>query len=248
MTSRGSMGRLPKATGSMPVDWEDKYRRLHAQHGELKGIYATMQDHNKKLQTKIRKLEADYVSLRGGAPPSSGTAPPKEDEELVSKLYAENTKLKSINKSIKEKYNALESQLEKKKREVAMLSRKVKTATGEAAATKGMMVSASQEIDIRPGETIKRPASAKSSAGKSPEPLSLAAADNSNLLEVARKYKTRYVFTLSVFSFHLFIVHPMHASNTKCLPPVRNSLIHLSHSSQLLQTGRSRGDDRTTSR
>ena len=52
MTSRGGSGRLPKAAGSMPVDWEDKYRRLHAQHGELKGIYATMQDHNKKMQTK----------------------------------------------------------------------------------------------------------------------------------------------------------------------------------------------------
>ena len=65
----------------MPVDWEDKYRRLHSQHGELKGLYAELQDHNKKLQTKIRKLEADFTALGGGAPPSTTAGPPKEDED-----------------------------------------------------------------------------------------------------------------------------------------------------------------------
>jgi hypothetical protein len=204
MTSRGGGGKLPKAAGSMSVDWEDKYRRLHSQHGELKGIYATMEDHNKKLQTKIRKLEADFISLGNGVPPSSTSGPKKEDEDLVSKLYAENTKLKAINKSIKEKYTSIETQLDKKKRECLMLNRKIKAATMEAAPIKGggaSMVSASQEIDIRPGATVKRPASASMKASKSPEPLSLAAADNSNLLEVARKYKTRYVFHFHSYPF-----------------------------------------------
>ncbi len=190
MTARG--GRLPKASGSMPVDWEDKYRRLHSQHGELKGLYAELQDHNKKLQTKIRKLEADFTALGGGAPPSSMAGPPKEDEELVSKLYAENAKLKAVNTSIKDKYKELEVNLNKKKREVAMLNKKLKMGTADNTASRGTLaVSASQEIDIRAGATTKRPASAKASSGRAPEALSLAAADNSNLLEVARKYKTR---------------------------------------------------------
>jgi len=192
MTSRGT-GRLPKTGGAATVDWEDKYRRLHSQHGELKGLYAELQDHNKKLQTKIRKLEADFTALGGGAPPSSTAGPPKEDEDLVSKLYAENAKLKAVNTSIKDKYKDLEMQLGKKKREVQLLNRKIKAAAGEAPPiSKGTSaVSASQEIDIRSGATVKRPASAKVSSTKASEPLSMAAADHSNLLEVARKYKTR---------------------------------------------------------
>ena len=73
-----------------------------------------------------------------------------------------------------------------------MLNKKLKMGTADNTASRGTLaVSASQEIDIRAGATTKRPASAKASSGRAPEALSLAAADNSNLLEVARKYKTR---------------------------------------------------------
>ena len=84
--------------------------------------------------------------------------------------------------------------MNKKKREVVMLNKKLKSGVADNTTSKATLaVSASQEIDIRAGATTKRPrpASAAVPSGKASEPLSLAAADNSNLLEVARKYKTR---------------------------------------------------------
>jgi len=124
MSQRGT-ARLSKAAPSAPTDWEDQYHRLQSQHGELKGIYNEMEEHNRKLQSKIRRIEADFLALGGGGTAPSGPRE-REDEQLVAKLYQENSKLKSQNAGLKEKYKNAVELLDKKKRENAMLNKKVK--------------------------------------------------------------------------------------------------------------------------
>jgi hypothetical protein len=148
MTSRGL---------KVETDWEDLYRRKNDEHEEFKRdrkvVEKEMEEHNRQLQRDIRKLKKDGAEL-GAAPPAGGLT--KDDEQQVSKLYAENVKLKSVNAAIKEKYKTLAEALEKKKRENIMLQKKLKASSGSTAPLlppPGRGTSALQEIDIKPAPT-----------------------------------------------------------------------------------------------
>ena len=46
-------------------DWEDKYRKLRAQHSELRVLCNQQEELILKLQTKIRVLEANFAQIGG---------------------------------------------------------------------------------------------------------------------------------------------------------------------------------------
>ena len=131
------------------------------------GLYAELQDHNKKLQTKIRKLEADFTALvarlllvwrasQGG-------------RGVGFQALCRERQVEAVSTSIKDKYKELEVNLNKKKRG-GHVEQKAQDGTADNTASRGTLaVSASQEIDIRAGATTKRPASAKASGGRAPE-------------------------------------------------------------------------------
>lgn len=188
------LGQKPAAPP--PKDWEDEYHRLNEKHGELKSIYNEMEEHNRKLQARIRKLEADFTQLGGGGPAPSGPRD-RDDETLVAKLYQDNNKLKAQNTALKEKNKLLVEALEKKKREMAMLSKKnlsLKSASvSELPSARGAIM-APQEIDIKPAPTRKG-GNSSSARPSTTDSISLPPgnADNAKLLEVARQYKVRLV-------------------------------------------------------
>lgn len=184
MTSRGLKAE---------VDWEDKYLRIKDEHEELKNIFKEMDEHNRELKSNIRKLQQS--GKKDGSAPVAMLN--KEDEQLVTKLYAENSKLKSQNTAIKEKYKALAELLEKKKREIKMLQQKVKSSFGASGvpAVAGKGTSVLQEIDIKPGRSsLKGPVSISNtgmtgiSSDAGPD-----AGENANYLQVARNLKVKYV-------------------------------------------------------
>ena len=185
MTSRGLKAE---------VDWEDKYLRLKDEHEELKNIFKEMDEHNRELKSNIRKLQQS--GKKDGAAPAAMLN--KDDEQLVTKLYAENSKLKSQNTAIKEKYKALAELLEKKKREIKMLQQKVKSSLGASgvAAVAGKGTSILQEIDIKPGRSsLKGPVSISNTGttGVSSDAGPLPDAENASYLQVARNLKVKYV-------------------------------------------------------
>jgi hypothetical protein len=184
------------------VDWEDKYLRLKDEHEELKNIFREMDEHNRELKSNIRKLQQS--GKKDGSAPVAMLN--KEDEQLVTKLYAENSKLKSQNTAIKEKYKALAELLEKKKREIKMLQQKVKSSLGASGVppVAGKGTSVLQEIDIKPGRSsLKGPVSISntgmtgisSDVGSAPD-----ASENANYLQVARNLKVKYVTPSSLLS------------------------------------------------
>jgi hypothetical protein len=185
----------------MEVDYKDQYYKLQSENQELKSIHNEMEEHNRKLQSNIRKLERDYTKIAGGAPVPTGPRD-KEDEQLVSKLYAENSKLKASNTSIKEKYKTLAEQFDKKKRECVMLQKKIKAGTGSSipplpAAGRGTSVL--QEIDIKSGPSNR--AGLRSSSGAAVHTTggtavsssvdALPDAENSKYMQVARNLKVK---------------------------------------------------------
>ena len=188
------MSKLQRTAPAPPKDWEDEYHRLNAKHAELKGIYNEMEEHNRKLQGRIRKLESDLVQLGGGGGPAVPQS--RDDEQQVAKLFQENSKLKSSNTALKEKNKLLLEALEKKKRELALVkNRSLKSASvGELPAAKGATMA--QDIDIKPAPTSKklggstRPVTAQPAVSESIT-IPSTSADNSKLLEVARQYKVR---------------------------------------------------------
>lgn len=199
MASRSLKGSV-KPAPAPPKDWEDEFHRLQSKHGELKSIYNEMEEHNRKLQARIRKLEADFTQLGGGG----GAAGPqsREDEQLVQKLYAENTKLKASNTALKEKNKLLIEALEKKKRELVMVTKKnqsLKSASiGELPIARGATLPV-QDIDIKPAPTSRK-LGGSSKAATAPEIPAIPSSnvDNTKLLEVARQYKVRYVHQLAI--------------------------------------------------
>ena len=201
---------LPRAGPEPPKDWEDQYHRVKAELNELKTNYHFMDEHNRKLQAKIRKLEADFsngggVGGGGGGGPVNSGPQAREDEQLVSKLYEENTKLKGIVAALKGKNKQLIEIIEKKKRELA-LAKKSGGGTDRAGSlrstsvgtlpsgTTGAQQRGVQDVDIRPAPNPTR----RSGGGleilqsnNNTSNSSAAAQADSNLLEVARKYKAR---------------------------------------------------------
>ncbi len=118
----------------------------------------------------------------------------KEDEELVPSLYEQIQRLKNQNSSLVEKNKELQDVLEKKKRELAV-SKKViqakKTVTPSRPITPG------GPIEIRPGHTTLNHTSTPPSSSAVPNSAvidqnqSLNIAADANLLEIAKKYKSR---------------------------------------------------------
>ena len=189
------------------MEYKDQYYKLQSENNELKSIHNEMEEHNRKLQSNIRKLERDYTKIAGGAAPTQN-ALSKDDEQLVSKLYSENSKLKAQNTAIKDKYKTLAEQFDKKKREVSMLQKKVKSSSGMSApplpSAGGKGTSVLQEIDVRPGSnnrsglrTSQQHISASVDAGAGAGAGAGAdsnGAENSKYMHVARNLKIKYVY------------------------------------------------------
>ena len=121
MSSQNRGPRIKEAP-EMEKDWEDEYRRLYEKHGELKLLCSQQDDHIKKLQTKVRKLESDFIQLeRSNTKGSSKTVIDREEENVIASLKEQNWKLTSINKDLVEKNKQLNEVLEKRKREISVL-------------------------------------------------------------------------------------------------------------------------------
>ena len=143
----------------------------------------------------------------------------KEEENMIGSLSEQVAKLKRQNNGLLEKNKQLVEQLERKKRELLSAKRptaqaqlvQTKRGIGMAATTKENNPPPPPEIDIRPGATHLRQTQTHTQTQRpalfdSPAPIGLgasfaqtpaataaatAAATDSNLLEVARKYKAR---------------------------------------------------------
>ena len=120
----------------------------------------------------------------------------RDDEELVINLYAQMDKMKSQNSALIEKNKELVDSLEKKKREVLVLkratqSRKVQSSNSSNGGVAGLMLPEVQ-IDIKPAPTVLKQSMDDmnlSTSSKQQDP---------NLLEIARKYKERFVDHFSI--------------------------------------------------
>ena len=129
----------------------------------------------------------------------------KEEENMIGSLSDQISKLKRQNNGLVEKNKQLVDQVERKKREVTAAKRSAQTPlvaakrTGMASTTKENHPPAPPEIDIKPGATHLRQTQRTGNMFESPAPMNVngnatpaaAAVTDSNLLEVARKYKAR---------------------------------------------------------
>jgi len=194
-----------KAAAEVPIDWEDECRKEREKHNSLKTVFNELKEHNRLLHVKIR-----VMGENSGAPSATPGPREREDEQIVSKMYAENTKLKAVIKSLKEKNAALIELLEKKKRELALAASKnksLKSASVSALPTGIVKPSGIiPEIDIMPAPNRKS-SGGGGGGGAGGERLSVArphsagavaaeasmsnASDNAQILEMARKYKAR---------------------------------------------------------
>jgi hypothetical protein len=88
MSAQQNRGPRIKEAPEMGKDWEDEYRRLYEKHSELKLLCSQQDDHIKKLQTKVRKLENDFIQLeRTNTKGSSAKIPiDKEEENVIGSL------------------------------------------------------------------------------------------------------------------------------------------------------------------
>ncbi len=60
-----SSGRRLMKEKEPEVDWEDRYRKLRAEHSELRILTNQKEELILKLQTKIRVLEANFAQMGG---------------------------------------------------------------------------------------------------------------------------------------------------------------------------------------
>jgi len=158
----------------------------------LKLLCSQQDDHIKKLQTKVRKLENDFIQLeRTNTKGSSAKIPiDREEENVIASLKEQNSKLTGINNSLVEKNKQLNEVLEKRKREISVLKGLQKSRPKSA----GTLSSKENigEIEIRgaPNPTGPLVGTKRTSSEANVAPPATSNTD-SNLLEIARKYKAR---------------------------------------------------------
>ena len=165
-------------------DWEDEYRRLYAKHEQLKIDFNEKEQHNKLLQSKIRKLEYDVSVLERqlGVQKSSAGALNRDERDMVEVLSDQLTKLKLTVTSQNGKIGQLTEELEKKKREIAHLK---KTVALRKASQNAARPEKAVELEVVPG---------RSSRTVSPEPaikFPPVVAEDPNLAELAKSLKFR---------------------------------------------------------
>jgi hypothetical protein len=112
----------------------------------------------------------------------------KEQESYIATLQEQNTKLKTSNSTLAEKNKQLVDLVEKKKREITTIKREVVRLKSARPPTRESTTV--PEVEVRPAPTphlsgTKRP------AFEEPPPAPTQSASDSNLIEVARKYKER---------------------------------------------------------
>ena len=185
--------------------------KLDMTNQQLAGIIV-----NGGVRAMVEQMEAVVASGGIGKPGSAGgnyMPRNKEEENMIGSLSDQVSKLKRQNNGLLEKNKQLAEQLERKKRELLSAKRptaqaqlvQTKRGIGMAGTTKENNPPPPPEIDIRPGATHLRQTQ-RPMAFDSPAPLgnvtsfaqtpaataaATAAATDSNLLEVARKYKAR---------------------------------------------------------
>lgn len=192
MSSQNSRGPRIKEAPEMEKDWEDEYRRLYEKHGELKLLCSQQDDHIKKLQTKVRKLESDFIQLeRSNTKGSAKAVVDKEEENVIASLQNQILKLTSINKDLVEKNKQLNEVLEKRKREISVLKglQKPRPKSAGTLSSKENLV----EIEIRGAPNPSGPlvGTKRTSSEANVLPPATTSNTDSNLLEIARKYKAK---------------------------------------------------------
>ena len=189
--SSQNRGPRVKEAPEMDKDWEDEYRRLYEKHGELKLLCSQQDDHIKKLQTKVRKLESDFVQLERNSTKGSAKTPiDKEEENVINALKEQNLKLTGINSNLVEKNKQLNEVLEKRKREISVLKGLQKSRPKSAGS-----ISAKEnigEIEIRGAPNPSGPlVGTKRTSSEANVAPPVSSNTDSNLLEIARKYKAK---------------------------------------------------------
>jgi hypothetical protein len=120
----------------------------------------------------------------------------REDENLIAKLYEENTKLKSQISALSDKNKRLLEQMEKKKQELVLAQRKLATIKQNNSIASAS--SKDRPFTAPPIEAIPAPTPHQKGLNLSNENNINAALTDMKLLEVARTYKARYFFHINV--------------------------------------------------
>lgn len=193
-------GTLPKNVPSPDKEWEHEYAVLYDKHVDLKKKYNKIQSDYNLLQVEFRKLESagrDLKIAQSKVHDPSGikknVIQQKEEDDLIASLQNQISKYKSQNASINDKNKQLLDDLDKKKREISVLKRLQANQAGRPKTAPSNSSNAQNNIEIIPGPN---PRNSNSNLKKSLDSIPIPAnnsssATDSNLLEVARKYKAR---------------------------------------------------------
>eukprot|EP01036_Dinobryon_divergens_P027120 gene27120-35840_t len=184
--------------GPPPKDWEDEYHRLKMRFDELKVDYNDKEQHNKILQSKIRKLESDLSQITrqlGGAP---APAVDRDEKNLISALNDQVAKLQDQNTGLNSKVQQLTTALDKKKKEITELNRSISTLKKSQPAgrekpgsgTSSSGINNTATVSTIPAQTTMKPSPA---VQKLPDEAQL---NDSSLLEL-QQLQTQYDYLLS---------------------------------------------------
>jgi Ca2+-binding EF-hand superfamily protein len=196
-------GTLPKNVPSPDKEWEHEYAVLYDKHVDLKKKHNKIQSDYHLLQVEFRKLESAGRDLKIAQNKQDSTGgikkngiQQKEENDLIASLQSQISKYKSQNNSVTDKNKQLVDDLEKKKREISVLKRLQANQAGRpktAPSNSSNSQHNNNNIEIIPGPN---PRHSNSNVKKIIDPIPIATNNNSsatdsNLLEVARKYKAR---------------------------------------------------------
>lgn len=113
----------------MSADWKDKYHLLRAQHTELLRKYHERTEELKRTHVQLSKIEnLIRVRERLDAKQRGSSMLDAEKENVVKGLYHDKAKLEARCHEIEKRCKAQVQELEKKKREVAVLRRAARAA------------------------------------------------------------------------------------------------------------------------